>query len=94
MAEPAVAVEPTLAASSRRTGEDFLVGGCGLATSLLTALILWYIEQRFGWALYSWTFWFVIPVGAFLAGFAGASGYYFGSWFFGHRPNGIFGRYS
>jgi hypothetical protein len=31
-------------------------------------------------------FWFVIPVGALLSGFAGATGYYAGSWFFGHRP--------
>jgi hypothetical protein len=80
------AAEPGLVASSRRAGEDLLVGSCGLITSLLTALILWAIETRFGFAFYSWTFWFVIPAGALLSGFAGASGYYAGSWFFGHRP--------
>lgn len=78
--------EPTLAASSRRAGEDFLVAGCGLVTCVLTALILWWIEAQFGFALYTWTFWFIIPAGALLAGFAGASGYYAGSWLFGHRP--------
>ncbi len=78
--------EPEVAASSKRAGEDFLVGGCGLATSLLTALILWWVEGQFGFAFYTWTFWFVIPAGALLSGFAGASGYYAGSWFFGHRP--------
>ncbi len=78
--------QPELAVSFRRTGEDFLVALCGLVTSLLTALILWLIETRFGFAFYTWTFWFVIPAGALLSGFAGASGYYAGSWFFGHRP--------
>lgn len=78
--------EPSLGASSRRSGEDLLVAGCGLVTCVLTALILWWVEKQFGFAFYTWTFWFVIPIGAFLAGFAGASGYYAGSWWFGHRP--------
>lgn len=58
----------------------------GCAASSPTAVILWWVEARFGFALYTWMFWFVIPVGALLAGFAGASGYLAGSWFFGHRP--------
>lgn len=78
--------EPGLVADSRKAGEDILVGLCGLVTSLVTAIILWFVEERFGFALYSWTFWFIVPVGALLSGFAGASGYYAGSWFFGHRP--------
>ena len=78
--------EPGLLASSKRSGEDFLVGFCGLITSLLTAVILWAVETRFGFAFYTWSFWFVIPVGALVSGFAGASGYYTGSWYFGHRP--------
>jgi hypothetical protein len=44
------------------------------------------VEQRFGFSFYSWTFWFVIPAGALLSGFAGASGYLAGSLFFGRRP--------
>jgi len=55
-----------------------------LITCLITALILWWIEQRFGFSFYSWTFWFVIPAGAILSGFAGTSGYLAGSMFFGH----------
>lgn len=78
--------EPTIAADTRRTGEDLLVAFCGLATSLVTAGILRWIAARFGFALYTWTVWFVIPAGAILAGFAGASGYYAGAWRFGHRP--------
>src|SRR5262245_35622626 len=78
--------EPTLAASSRRSVEDLLVGACGFVTSLLTAVILWWVERQFGVAFYTWTFWLVIPVGALLSGFAGASGYYAGSWLLNHRP--------
>jgi hypothetical protein len=81
----ALAASP-LAKDSRKAGEDFLVAGCGLLTSFVTALILWFVEKQFGFALYTWMFWFVIPVGALFSGFAGASGYYAGSWFFGHRP--------
>jgi len=76
----------TLAATTKKTGEDLLVAGCGLVTSVLTAFILWIIEQKFGLALYTWMYWFVIPAGALLSGFAGASGYYFGAWLLGHRP--------
>jgi hypothetical protein len=72
--------------STRRTGQEFLIASCGFVTSLLTALILWWVEARFGFALYTWMVWFVIPVGAILAGFAGASGYYAGALYFGHRP--------
>ena len=63
-----------------------LVSFCGLATSLLTAIILWWVELRFGFAFYSWTFWFILPIGAGLSGFAAASGYYAGSRIFNQRP--------
>jgi len=78
--------EPSLGAGSKKSGQDLVVGLCGFVTSLLTAVILWWIEAQFGFAFYTWMFWFVIPVGALLAGFAGASGYLAGSWFFGQRP--------
>jgi len=71
---------------SRRTAEDLLVGLCGFVTSLVTAVILWWVELRFGFAFYSWMFWFIVPVGALLSGFAGASGYYAGARIFNHRP--------
>ena len=63
-----------------------LVSFCGLATSLLTAIILWWVELRFGFAFYSWTFWFILPIGAGLSGCAAASGYYAGSRIFNQRP--------
>jgi hypothetical protein len=76
----------TLGLSSIQTSKNLLVGLCGFATSILTAFILWWVEVQFGFAFYTWMFWFVIPIGALLSGFAGASGYYFGSLYFGHRP--------
>jgi len=75
-----------LAGGSNKIAQDLLIAGCGVITSLVTALILWWVEARFGFALYKWMFWFVFPVGAVLSGFAGASGYLGGAWFFGHRP--------
>jgi hypothetical protein len=71
---------------AKSLAEDFLVTPFGLGTSFLTALLLWWVETRFGFAFYTWTFWFVVPVGALFAGFAGASGYYAGSLLLGHRP--------
>jgi hypothetical protein len=48
----------------------------GIATSFITGIILGLIEVHSGYALYSWVFWVVIPVGAILSGFGAASGYY------------------
>jgi hypothetical protein len=62
--------EPTLAASSKQTDGDLIVGVCGYITCLSTALILSWLEHTTGMALYTWMFWFVIPVGAVIAGMA------------------------
>jgi hypothetical protein len=59
----------------------------GVVTSAITASILVFVELRFGWALYSFTFWFVIPAGAIGAGFIASSGYHFGSRLLNFRPN-------
>jgi hypothetical protein len=72
-------------AGGSRTLQDFLVTGAGIVTSVATALILALMES-WGFALYSLTVWFVVPVGAILAGFGAASGYYFGARLFHHRP--------
>lgn len=58
----------------------------GAITSIATAIILFLIEGSFGFSLYTWTFWFVIPVGAILAGFLAAVGYYLGARLFSLRP--------
>lgn len=67
-------------------GAGLLVSLCGLATSLITAVILWWIEHTFGFAFYSWMFWFIIPIGALISGMAGASGYYIAAKIIGYRP--------
>ena len=56
------------------TIQDLIVTGFGIVTSGLTALILALVESKFGLALYSFMWWFVIPVGALLSGFAAAKG--------------------
>lgn len=58
----------------------------GAVTSIITAAILVFVELRFGWALYSLTFWFVIPAGAIGAGLIAASGYYYGARLLNFRP--------
>lgn len=45
---------------------DLLACVCGLITSLLTGVLLWFITTKFHFALHKMTFWFVIPVGALL----------------------------
>lgn len=69
-----------------KTVQDLIVTGFGIVTSSLTALILALVETKLGFAFYSFMWWFVIPVGAVLSGFAAASGYYFGAKVFNHRP--------
>ncbi|WP_157532820.1 hypothetical protein, partial [Hyphomonas polymorpha] len=73
--------------------DDFLktsgVVACGLATSLLTVLLVTAIGHFTGFDLYTLSFFFIIPVGALICGAAAASGYYFGSLYFHTRPNAL-----
>ncbi len=66
--------------------QDLTVTAFGFLSCMLTALFLFLIEEFAGISLYSWTVWFIFPVGAIFSGFISASGYYFGSTFFGHKP--------
>jgi len=66
--------------------QDLAVTGFGALSSLLTAILLAYIEINYGLAIYSVMWWFVIPIGAIGAGFVAAWGYYLGSKIFNHRP--------
>jgi len=68
---------------------DLLVTAAGALTSVLTALILFGIEQFFGFSLYSWSLWLILPIGAILSGFAAASGYYFGAKLFNRKPTKV-----
>jgi hypothetical protein len=67
-------------------GKDLVVTACGLVTCGLTALILALVEEQWDVALYTFSLWFVIPVGALIAGFVGATGYYAGAKLFDHKP--------
>lgn len=69
--------------------QDLLVTFFGAITSLITAIILVFVELEFELVIYSWMMWFVIPVGAIGSGFVAASGYYFGSKIFNHKPGGM-----
>jgi hypothetical protein len=71
----------------RKTAQDLAVGALGALTSLLTVLILVALDVRLNFSFYSFTLWFVIPVGAIASGFSAASGYYMGSRWFNHRPS-------
>lgn len=71
---------------SGRASQDLVISLCGFLTSLLTAVILWWVESRFGVAIYSFTAWFVIPIGAILAGLAAASGYYASARLLNYQP--------
>jgi hypothetical protein len=71
-----------------RADKQLLVAALGIISSLIIGLTLGLIEVYYGYAIYSWMFWFVIPVGAFLAGFGAASGYYAGAMLFHQKPAG------
>lgn len=65
--------------------ETFGVLLCGLATSILTAIAVVAISKVTGFDIFTFSLWFVVPVGALLTGFAAAAGYYFGSLYFHKR---------
>ena len=65
-----------------------LVSISGMLSTLIVAGILGFIEIEYGQALYSFMFFFIIPIGAGLAGFAAASGYYLGVKIFNSKPVG------
>lgn len=69
--------------------QNLTITAFGVLASIATALILFMIEAYFDFSLYTWTFWFVIPVGAIAAGFLAAGGYYLGARLFGHRPTAM-----
>jgi hypothetical protein len=69
--------------------KDLLVSIMGAAAAVATALILVWIERRWELALYTWMFWFVIPVGAIFAGIGAAGGFGLGALLLNRRPSGL-----
>lgn len=68
--------------------KDLLVTALGVGSTLIVASVLGFIEVKYGWALYTFMFFFIIPVGAGFAGFAAASGYYLGAKLTHQKPAG------
>lgn len=58
----------------------------GLATTLLTAFGLVYLELRYDFSLYGLVYGFIIPFGAIFSGILAASGYFIGSRLLSYRP--------
>ncbi len=73
-------------AIGRKLTQDLIITSFGAATSLLTAVILFATDQAFQVSFYTLSLDYVIPVGAIFSGFAAASGYYLGAWYFNYRP--------
>lgn len=69
----------------KSTRQDLMVTICGAVTSLLTSLLVVWLEQTFGLSIYGFT----PPLGALLCGGVAASGYYAGYRFFNHKPKPI-----
>ena len=70
-----------------RTAKASITALCGTGSSVLTAALLSFVELRWGRALYSFTAWFVIPIGALGAGMVAAVGYLIGARLANHRPS-------
>jgi hypothetical protein len=66
--------------------KGLLVTLCGVATTVLTAMGLVYLELKQDFAFYGLVYGFVIPFGAFISGLVAASGYFFGSRLLNFRP--------
>jgi hypothetical protein len=70
-----------------RPAQSSITAVCGIGTSILAAALLSFIELRWGHALYSFTVWFVIPIGALGAGMVAAVGYLIGARLANYRPS-------
>jgi hypothetical protein len=70
-----------------RTMATLLMLACGAITSTLVAFVLGVIQAKLHFALYGFSFWVVIPVGAMVSGFVAAWGYRFGFFRYPYRPS-------
>lgn len=61
----------------------------GLATSILTAIVVTIFDRLTGLNVFTFSLWVVIPAGAGLCGFAAASGYYFAAKHWHQQPSGL-----
>jgi hypothetical protein len=73
-------------AIGRKLTQDLIITSFGAATSLLTAVILFVLDQTAEVSFYTWSIDYVLPAGAILSGFAASAGYYLGARCFDYRP--------
>lgn len=69
-----------------QAGDNLVIGMCGLATSIVTAFALVYLELSVLFAFYSLVYFLVLPIGAIISGGVAASGYYIGARWVNARP--------
>lgn len=62
---------------------------CGVFTSLLVLIANMLVEHFTGHNVYSFSIWFILPVGSFALGLAAASGFYYGSVFLKQRAGSL-----
>jgi hypothetical protein len=65
--------------SQSDASNQWIINGGGFLTTIATVFVLFWVYTAFGIDLSSFSLWFVIPIGALLAGMAAASGYYVSS---------------
>jgi hypothetical protein len=68
--------------------KQLMITAMGITSAVFTGGIFGQIEASTGIPLYSFMFFFILPVGAFIAGVMAASGYYFGAITFHQKPAG------
>jgi DNA-directed RNA polymerase subunit M/transcription elongation factor TFIIS len=68
--------------------KQLIIAAMGIGSAVVTGGILGLFEASTGITLYSFMFFFIIPLGAFFAGVMSASGYYFGAITFHQKPAG------
>jgi len=71
-----------------QSNRQLLVSIVGISTAILTGIILGLINVYAGYALYSFMVFLILPIGAIIAGFCAATGFYFGAKYFHQKPIG------
>ena len=72
---------------TNQSTKDILVVAATAATSIITVVVLAFVDRAVGFSLYGFMLWFIVPVGAILSGLVAASGYYLGARALNHRPS-------
>jgi len=72
----------------KQSSKFLLTVAFALATAAITAYLLALVDTTIHFAIYAFTLWLVIPIGAMVCGALAATGYYAGFHLFPNRPPG------